>query len=38
MVRFTEQGVRKLKPPPKPQRIDKISTITRGVGLVLRVS
>ena len=38
MERFTEMGVRKLKAPPKPQRIDKISTITRGRALALRVS
>jgi integrase len=38
MERFTEIGVRKLKPPPKPQRIDKIHTITRGLGLALRLS
>ena len=38
MERFTEMGVRKLKAPPKPQRSDKIHTITRGLGLALRVS
>ena len=38
MERFTELGVRKLKAPPKPQRIDKIDTITRGLGLALRIS
>ena len=38
MTRFTQQGVERLKVPPKPQRYDKIHTITRGLGLALRVS
>jgi hypothetical protein len=38
MTRFTQQGVARMKAPPKPQRIDKIHTITRGLGLALRLS
>jgi integrase len=38
MTRFTQIGVAKLKAPPKPQRIDKIHTIDRGLGLALRLS
>jgi integrase len=32
---FTDMGVRKLKAPPKPQRIDKISTFRGKIGLAL---
>lgn len=38
---FTQQGVKRMKAPAKtakPNRIDKIDTITRGLGLALRVS
>lgn len=38
MERFTQQGVERMKVPPKPQRIDKIHTIHRGLALALRVS
>ena len=38
MTRFTQQGVQRLKVPPKPQRYDKIHTLHRGLALVLRVS
>lgn len=38
MTRFTQQGVAKMKAPPKPQRILKIHTLTRGLGLALRIS
>ncbi len=38
MTRFTQQGVERMKAPPKPQRIDKIHTIDRGLTLALRIS
>ena len=38
MTRFTQQGVSRMKAPPKPQRIDKIHTIDRGLALALRLS
>jgi len=38
MGRFTQRGVAKLKAPPKPKRLDKISKIDRGLVLALRVS
>ena len=38
MERFTQQGVTRMKAPPKPQRIDKIHTIDRGLALALRIS
>lgn len=38
MTRFTQQGVERMKAPPKPKQIDKIHTITRGLALALRIS
>ncbi len=38
MTRFTQQGVERMKAPPKPQRLDKIHTIDRGLALALRIS
>ena len=38
MTQFTKLGVERMKAPPKPQRVDKIHTIHRGLGLALRVS
>jgi integrase len=38
MTRFTQQGVERMKAPAKPNRIDKIHTIHRGLALALRIS
>lgn len=35
---FTELGVRKLKPPPKPQQRDYYERLKKGISLLLRVS
>jgi integrase len=36
-TKFTEAGVRRLKPPPKPQQADYFETLQRGRSLILRV-
>ena len=38
MTRFTQQGVERMKAPPKPKRSTRSIPITRGLALALRIS